>query len=270
MYFDPELVVQNEDLSIADGAIAPWATMNYHAAGARGARRALQVQPRSAVEEHSAQGAQGDPERLRRRGDRVRLSARASSRRVLARRSRACCNGSIAATRRPSPRAIREVLEALHEHAPVPDLRRRAAQEGKPVRALQRQVDLRSHRDVDQAGARVFRRAQAERAGNRNRAPHPQGNSRAAGFPRRRRPRLPDARSHRRAVFRAARASASGSRRKSARAWSACSTFSTSRRSGCISATTSACSPRSSGCGNSATRCWWSSTIATRCSRPIT
>ena len=29
MYFDPELVVQNEDLSISDGAIAPWATMNY-------------------------------------------------------------------------------------------------------------------------------------------------------------------------------------------------------------------------------------------------
>ena len=29
MYFDPELVVQNEDLGIADGAIAPWATMNY-------------------------------------------------------------------------------------------------------------------------------------------------------------------------------------------------------------------------------------------------
>jgi len=29
MYFDPELVVQNEDLSIADGAIAPWASLNY-------------------------------------------------------------------------------------------------------------------------------------------------------------------------------------------------------------------------------------------------
>jgi excinuclease ABC subunit A len=29
MYFDPELVVHNEDLSIADGAIAPWATMTY-------------------------------------------------------------------------------------------------------------------------------------------------------------------------------------------------------------------------------------------------
>ena len=29
MYFDPELVVQNEDLSVADGAIAPWATLNF-------------------------------------------------------------------------------------------------------------------------------------------------------------------------------------------------------------------------------------------------
>jgi excinuclease ABC subunit A len=29
MYFDPELVVQDDDLSIADGAIAPWATINY-------------------------------------------------------------------------------------------------------------------------------------------------------------------------------------------------------------------------------------------------
>ncbi len=29
MYFDPELVVQNEDLSFNDGVIAPWAGMNY-------------------------------------------------------------------------------------------------------------------------------------------------------------------------------------------------------------------------------------------------
>ncbi|HEY1852472.1 MAG TPA: excinuclease ABC subunit UvrA [Candidatus Binataceae bacterium] len=29
MYFDPELVVQNEELSLADGAIAPWATLNF-------------------------------------------------------------------------------------------------------------------------------------------------------------------------------------------------------------------------------------------------
>ncbi len=29
MYFDPELVIQNPELSIADGAIAPWSTMSY-------------------------------------------------------------------------------------------------------------------------------------------------------------------------------------------------------------------------------------------------
>ena len=29
MYFDPELVVQSEDLSLADGAIAPWAAQSY-------------------------------------------------------------------------------------------------------------------------------------------------------------------------------------------------------------------------------------------------
>jgi excinuclease ABC subunit A len=29
MYFDPELVIPDEDLSISDGAIAPWATMTY-------------------------------------------------------------------------------------------------------------------------------------------------------------------------------------------------------------------------------------------------
>src|SRR5260370_30931521 len=29
MFFDPELVVQNEERSIADGAMAPWATMTY-------------------------------------------------------------------------------------------------------------------------------------------------------------------------------------------------------------------------------------------------
>ena len=57
MYFDPELVVQNEDLSIADGAIAPWATMNYMQPVLEALAAALQVQPRHAVEKHSGQGA---------------------------------------------------------------------------------------------------------------------------------------------------------------------------------------------------------------------
>ena len=53
---------------------------------------------------------------------------------------------------------------------------------------------------------------------------------------------------------RAAKASASGSPRRSARASPACSMCSTSRRSACISATTRACSTRCGGCAISATR----------------
>ena len=138
------------------------------AAGARRAREALQVQPRPAVEGNSGQGAQGDHVRLGQRGDRVRLPARASSRRVLEDvRGRAAVARSPLQGNRVRRRA--RVPRGVHEHAAVSDLRRRAAQEGKPVRALQRQVDFGSHCDVDQAGARVLRRAEAERAGSRNR-----------------------------------------------------------------------------------------------------
>ena len=68
MYFDPELVVQDEDLSITDGAIAPWATMN-HAAGPRRNRRALQVH--SINREDDSAKVQGDSPRAGRGGDRV-------------------------------------------------------------------------------------------------------------------------------------------------------------------------------------------------------
>ena len=51
----------------------------------------------------------------------------------------------------------------------------------------------------------------------------------------------------------AARPSASGSPRRSGRAWSACSTCSTSRRSGCTSATTAGSSRPWSGCATWAT-----------------
>ncbi len=105
MYFDPELVVQNEDLSIADGAIAPWATMNYLQPVLDALARHYKFSLDQPWKEIPAQDAQGDHERLGQRGDRVRVSARASSRRVLEDLRGRRCNGSIAATRRPSPRA---------------------------------------------------------------------------------------------------------------------------------------------------------------------
>ena len=120
MYFDPELVVQNEDLSIADGAIAPWATMNYMQPVLEGAGDALQVQPRHAVEEHPGQGAQ----------------ARFSTARATRRSSSPTSAASIAtATRAPfegvltwldrryketESESIREVLESYMNMRPCP------------------------------------------------------------------------------------------------------------------------------------------------------
>ena len=58
MYFDPELVVQNEDLSIADGAIAPWATMNYMQPVLEALAAHYKFSLDTAVEKHTGQGAQ--------------------------------------------------------------------------------------------------------------------------------------------------------------------------------------------------------------------
>ncbi len=88
------------------------------------------------------------------------------------------------------------------------------------------------------ARAAFFAELRAQRARGADRAPDHQRDPRAAALPRRRRPRLPDARPHARPRCRAARRSASAWRRRSARRSWACSTSSTSRRSACISATT--------------------------------
>ena len=136
-----------------------------HAAGGGVARGALQVQPRYAVENDSGKGSQGDPQRFRRRGNRIQLPARRPSSRLCARlRGRA----DLARSPLQGNRIGKHPRSAgiLHEYAAVPLVQRRAPEEGKPVRSLQRQIDQRSHRDVDQAGGRVLRRSQDERAGD--------------------------------------------------------------------------------------------------------
>ena len=127
MYFDPELVVQNEDLSIADGAIAPWATMTYM----QPVLEALAAHYQFSLD----QPWKTIPAKVRKailygsgdRRDRIQLSARRATATATRSRSRACCAGSTGATRRPSPESIREVLEGVHEYAAVPGLQRGAA-----------------------------------------------------------------------------------------------------------------------------------------------
>ncbi|MGD0075604.1 MAG: hypothetical protein ABSD31_14880 [Candidatus Binataceae bacterium] len=80
MYFDPELIVQNEDLSLADGAIAPWAAQNM-----------------APVLESLALHYKFDL-------DQPWKTLPAKVRKAIRSLSRECSNGSIAATRRPSRR----------------------------------------------------------------------------------------------------------------------------------------------------------------------
>ena len=84
----------------------------------------------------------------------------------------------------------------------------------------------------------------ALRAGAHDRGAPPEGDPRAPRLPRGRRSRLPDARHARREPSRAARRNGSGWRPRSAPGSSVSSTSWTSRRSVCISGTTGGCSTR--------------------------
>ena len=82
MYFDPELVVQNEDLSIADGAISPWATMNYMQPVLEALAAHYKFSLDTPWKNIPAKVRTRDPQRVGRRGDRVHLPARRTSPRL--------------------------------------------------------------------------------------------------------------------------------------------------------------------------------------------
>ena len=159
--------------------------------------------------------------------------------------------------------SIREVLEAYMNMRPCPSCNgARLKKESLFVRFNGKSISEVTAMSIKQAVA-FFAASQAERAGNGDRAADPEGDSRAAGLPRRRRPRLSHARPHVGQPFR---------RRGPAHSAGDANRIEPGRRAlhprravdrTCISATISACWRRSSGCANSATRCWWSSTIAT-------
>ena len=134
--------------------------------------------------------------------------------------------------------AAREKLEQFMREIPcrtcngLPPPRREPGGHGR------RAEHLAAHREGDPRHARVHRRHGALRARAHDRGAPAEGDPRAARVPGGRRARLPDAWDARRARSPAARRSGSGWPRRSAAAWSACSTSWTSPRSGSTSATT--------------------------------
>ena len=167
MYFDPELVVQNEDLSLSDGAIAPWADDELHAAGARVARRRITSSAST------------------RRGNRFRQRfARPCSTAPAKRKSSSTISAATISTVTRAPfegvltwldrryketesESIREVLEAYMNMRPCPSCNgARLKKESLFVRFNGTSIsEVTAH--VDQAGAGLLRTSQDERAGRR-------------------------------------------------------------------------------------------------------
>ena len=193
----------------------------------------------------------------RRRAHHVHLASTARPIRSTAASSRGSfpsCSASIAASK---SKMQQRQLEKYMSVIGCADVRRRAAERRRPARSRsttrERQVRRASRaqslpevcRPVGHRRRRVLQRARARRHAADDRRRSAQGNSRPARLLAQRGPRLSDARPHRADALRRRDRSAFAWPGRSAAGWSACSTFSTSRRSACIRATTTACWTRS-------------------------
>ena len=243
---DPELVVPDSAKSLNDGALAPWAGQpgtifkqtlkvlaKRHGFGLDTSWAKLSRKTRDVIllGEPDGAGFEGVLKLLERRyKETLSDETRADVERFMTERACPACRGS---RLRPETRSIKIAGRS------IADVVRFSIKE---ARQFFETLTL-SEREL-MIGRRVLKEVR-----------------RAAGVPLAGRTRLPHPRPGVGHAGRAARGSASASPPRSARAWSACSTSSTSRRSGCTSGTTRGCSTRSSGCATWATPCsWWSTT----------
>ena len=243
---DPELIVGDDDLSIDDGAIAPWS-------GYRGEyfNRVL-----DAVGDEYGFSVDTPWKKLKKAQQKVvlygtgkpQVLVRYKNRYGRTREYKTRYEGVIPWLERRHTEAdsdrSREQIEGYMREVPC------TACDGARLQPASLAVTI-GGKNIAEVGnlsirktAGVLRRGRAQRARAADRGAGAEGGQRAAAVPARRRPRLPEPQPQRRARSPAARPSASGSRARSAAGWSACSTCSTSRRSGCTSATTSASSTR--------------------------
>ena len=133
---DPDLVVPDPELTLAEGAIAPWSmghTAEYFTRMLSGSRRSARLRRRHPVEEASGQGPQGDPRGLRRAGARpVQEPLRPHP--VLLRRLRGRDGVPAAPHGADRLRADEGTLRGLHARRAVPGVRRHPAEAGDPGR----------------------------------------------------------------------------------------------------------------------------------------
>ena len=246
---DPELVVPNPDLSLDEGAIAPWAGAPRRVLppAARGGGRDLRVHDRR----RRGRSSRRPQQKVLLYGVGHQAGPRRSTRTATAAPARTTPHYEGVDPVPPAPprrgrvrlrRASRSRATCARCRAPTA-----AAPGSSPSRSAVT-VDGRNIHElcdaVDRRGGRGAARPRAVRARPHDRRAGGQGDQRPPAVPARRRPRLP----HPRPLGRHPRrrrgpAHPAGSAR-SAPASSACCTCSTSRRSACTSATTAGSSTR--------------------------
>ena len=241
---DPELVVPDDDLSLREGAIAPWSGFRSHYF-----ERVL-----DSVADEFGFSTDTPWKKLKKKDKQVVLYGTGKTSVKVSYRNRYGRQRSYTTqfegvvpwlerrhTESESDRA-REQIEGYMREVPCP------ACGGARLRPASLAVTV-GGKNIYEVGELSIRKASEflgslELSATRphDRGAGGEGGQRAAAVPARRRPRLPQPQPVVGHAWPAGRRSASGWRRRSAAAWSGCSTCSTSRRSACTSATTSASS----------------------------
>ena len=240
MEVDPELVVPDPEQSLAEGAVAPWATgqtSEYFLRLLQGVADQIGFSVDTAWEELPARAQKAV---LHGTGEQVHVSYR--NRYGRDRSYYANYEGAIPWIERRYAETdsdySRDKYEGFMREVPVPDVPGHPAQARDPGGHRARPLDRRDRRAVDRRRRRVAARPRPRPAREDHRRAGAQGDQRPARLPRRRRACTTSRSTAPRRRSPAARRSASGWRRRSAPGWSASSTSWTSRRSACTSATT--------------------------------
>ena len=267
---DPELVVPDPDLTLEEGAIAPFAGARapFYARLVEAVAAPPHPREQAVGQAHRPPAQHPPPGAGRGRAGRGRLQEPLRAQALLPGPLRGRGPVPAAALRRGRHRRPAGADRRLHAGGALPRLRRGPAQaavagrhRGRPQhRRAVRHVHRRRHQDAGQRRA-VRARPADRRAGD-------QGGQHPPGLPVRGRPRLPDPGPLGRHAGRRRGPAHPPGQPDRLRAWSACCTCSTSRRSASTSGTTTGSSARSSTCGSWATPSWSSSTTRTRSAPP--
>ena len=213
MEVDPELVVPDDEKSLAEGAIAPWASAHVadyfnrlieSLADSAGFSMTTPVAPAAghgpadAAQRRARPGARALPEPLR---PRAQLQRQVRGGHLLHR----------APARRGGERHLAGAVRRVHARGAVPGLQGRPAEADLAGGHRRRPEHRRDRRDVDRRGGGLPAPAGADRPGAADRRAGAQGDQRAAQVPARRRPGLPVAEpAHRQPVRRRGAADPAG------------------------------------------------------------